>query len=516
MWNEVKGEVRKRLYPFNDAALRGYREAKVNDAVKYLDMVFREAMKLFKGEIQYLGYQLLSPEQRIAHMLASKYSRGFNVQRTELSLVRFDFEFAREIFSTTLYVPYMVDGAIVVDDIVSYIQVAEIERVFSRIRDGLIAKVLRSPLFFKRTEQLAFASTKGINFCDAVITTKIHYKKMSEKRKFKTALLLYFLSSFGLTRTLTMFEIDHSEVVFVNQEDPCLSAEWHEFKIKPDLYLQVKTNVMEDATKRKVITSLIYCLATKYAETQLDRITDPNGSIWKILLGKSIFGVKTNDISAHQYAEAHLESLATYLDPFTQKDLAVIGIFAEDIYDLLLLAFKNLHTWLAEHRPNDLYEKKVGVLELIMADMVKDIFHRAYNTHQANPTLKKESVRHLLRFSSRKISSISRCGATISAQIYHDNPLFYAYTRRSRQPISMSSPGRRQASRKKSGSLIHSPEYRFDPSFMVVESILDMSSASPGDSGAISPYCPIDANGGFFKPDYASVLDPLIKFLPRR
>lgn len=518
VWDTVALEVKKQYPPFNDFLLKEFRTREVNNSVKHMDMVISEAIKLFGGQITYRGCRILDPMEQIENLWQSFIHYGCNIQNSELNLVEFEFEYQNRIITSVMYLPYMVDGAIVIDDINYYIQVALVERVFSRIKDGLIIKVMRQPMFFHRVEQLAYTTTKGETFWDAVITTRIHWRETNKSRKFKTPLLLYPLSHRGLTQTLIDFGIDPKQLVFVNHPDRELPDDWHEFKLKSDLYLHVHKKVCEDMTNRRVIASLIYCLKQTFISSTLDRIYAPDGVIWKILLGKSIFGVKkTKDLQAYQYADSHLESLETYLDPRTQRELDLMGIHCKDIHELLITTFKNLNTWLIQHQPNNLYEKKVGVLELILANLVHAIFNKFYGKRQPSAELVGKSVGGLLKFPTRKISTIYDCGAALTAAIYNDNLLLSAWGKRVRQPISTTTGSKKnRPGRKKTYNPINSADNQFHPSFLACLSILDISSSSPGESGAINPYCQIDEHGTFIRPDWADDLDELVPFLPRR
>lgn len=508
--------VKQQLPPFNDYLLKTFRKDQINRSVEYVDTVFREAIKLFNGEIIYHGCDILSPEHRLDELNDPAFKRGFNIQISELQLVRFTFLYEGNRIVTHMYLPYIKDGAITIDDTKYYLQLAIIEKVIYRIADGIIVKVMRSPLHFWRSEQFGYVNTKGKSFIESIITTKIHYKQRKRaKRDIKTALLLYPLSHFGLLGTYQHFNIDPSTIQFVDSENLTAPEDIMYIKVREGIYVKVKPELMQGDYSR-IVASLVYCLRY-YKEATIPDIYDPSGVIWKIILGKSIYGLSTKSTLAHNHAEKHFTSLATYLDPLTQAELAKQNIFCNDIYDLLITVFKSIDGWIANYKPNNLYDKKLGVLELIMSELVETIFKKMYgNPNDQKLTLK--TVRAILRMPSKKIAGLYKCGAVRgSTQIYGDNELLTIQGKKIRQPISQETPGKQRSSKKKAGgNIIGSDEHQFDTSALVHESILSIPSSNPGDGGDINPYAPISHDGSLLKPDYASDLEELESYLPSR
>lgn len=512
------GVVKKEYPPFNDYMLKRYRKEKVDESTNYLDTVFKQAVKLLNGEITYLGYTILAPEHRINEQNDPSFKRGFNIQQNELKLVRFEFKFQDEIIFVPMYLPYIKDDAIVIDDTKYYLQLAIIEKVIHRVSDGIIIKVIRSPLFFWRTEQYSYETTKGDVKVNSIITTKIHLNKRKNKKKdIKTALLLYLLSHYGFIHTLEKFEIDPNDITFLEKEELEVTDDWDYIKIKDDIFLRANKSLFKDNTKSRVVASLVYCLRF-YKTLTIPLIYDESNVLWKIIIGKCIYESDTKDAMAHNHAEKHFSSLASYLDPITKNELAKQGIFCNDIYDLILTVFKNINQWIFDYRSNNLYAKKIGVLELIMSEMVKAVFAKFYIKNNDQP-LNIKMVKSILKIPCKKITTLYNCGAIRNtAAIYNDNALLTIVDKKIRQPINQHKPGTNAKSfKKKSSDLTKSPDHQFDPSFITVESILDIPSSNPGDGGAINPYAEIDTDGNILCPDYAeSDLSELYQYLPRR
>ena len=93
-WDQVIGNVSEQLPHFNDYLLKEFRNEQVNSFPEYVSGVFKEAIQLFKGELEYLGYKTLSPEKELEFIANNKLMHGrYNIQRSELELVQYNFKF---------------------------------------------------------------------------------------------------------------------------------------------------------------------------------------------------------------------------------------------------------------------------------------------------------------------------------------------------------------------------------------------------------------------------------------
>ena len=92
-WNMMFHAIKQELPKFNDYLLKGYREEQIKHCADYMDSVYREAVKLFNGDLVYKGYRVLSPEERIAYNLTTSVSKNrLEVQQSELQLVQYQFQ----------------------------------------------------------------------------------------------------------------------------------------------------------------------------------------------------------------------------------------------------------------------------------------------------------------------------------------------------------------------------------------------------------------------------------------
>lgn len=509
-WDMALGALKEKLPPFNDYLIKGYRQDQVNRFSEFMHVVFLEAVQLFGGDLKYHGFRVLSPEKRVAYNVENGLIKGrVNIQQSELELLEFMFEYEDQQIPVHLYLPYLYNGALVINDTRYYIQHAIIERMIFRVTDGVIIKVMRSPLQFWRTEQFAYTTTKGVTYYDAIITVKAHYRKDKPTSKpVKTPLVLYLLSKFNFDHVVSKtLGLPVGSVSFVSEEKKD-DTQFSYFRCKEGIYLKVEVeSVLKDISFRRFVASLLYILQMSKRYTIAD-VYDK--TFYKMLLGKNLYGAATKEALAAGHAEGHLESLKTYLDQYTKKELALMRIYCDDIFDLFVAVFFNIDSWLISYSPNDLFEKRIGGADLVLMDMVKAIFTRFYDTLKKNKIITIKNIRSMLKMDPMRITGVWKVPSLQpNSSLYNDNTLISTLIKKVRQTSTQENAS------KKSTNLISAKEHQFHPSFVAIESALAISSSSPGTSGDINPYAVIDKMGYFQKKQmpWYSEIAPLAKYL---
>jgi hypothetical protein len=232
-----------------------------------------------------------------------------------------------------------------------------------------------------------------------------------------------------------------------------------------------------------------------------------------MILGKCLYGKTYKATLAAGHGETHLESLRTYLDEITKNRLFLEQhIPVNNIFELFVFVFYNIDDWLVGYSPNNLFEKRLGGIDTLLAPMVEQINTRIYNNMSKNKQFKSNQIRKLLNFNAFGISNISAkaSGVQAATSVYNDNALLSMLIKRLRLPSSSKS----RTSKGKS-NLIKSEEHQFSPTFLAIESVWAISSSSPGISGDINPFAVIDESGRFVKEKmpWFSQIEPLEKKL---
>jgi hypothetical protein len=558
MQDKILGMVRNQLPQFNRKLLLEFRESQIQNSAKFIDTVYREAIKLLDGQVIYRGYQALTPEERVMFRLngAKNKAKTVDILSTDLDIVRYDFEFENQIYHSYMHLPFLKDFAITISNSKYYIQMVITDTLFFHIQDGIGIKVLRGPINFWRKLKHIYKSMSGKIFSDDIITTKVHMRNTkSTKKDLKTTLLLYILINRGFLNTLDLFGIPRDWVTFVSTYDE-KDTEHEYFRIRgictietmniiptaqelldsqnEGFFLKVNQRIFEEGTQiqKRVISSLLYnfqyfekCNSSMFENNQelIDSLYTSD-VIYKVILGKTIYGMDLDKESqAHNHAEQHWSSLDdSYLDKLTQSKLEQAGIHCENIHDLFVYVFMNIDTRIVNHSPMNLYGKRFSVNDILLSGIVHAIFKRVYEQTKHKRPLTPKELAGILRAGSKEITKIYKHSTLVrsSPSIYNDNALLTILGKKNRATGSGSGnsnntmlPAKKARSSKRR-NIADQVEYWADPSMYAVESTNSNPSQNPGIGGTINPFAELDlVTGVILKPAHAAVLDEFARCL---
>ncbi len=464
------------LHPdFNDYLLLKFRPDKISEIVTYLDAHFKESVKIFNGQLKYVGYEELNPLERLEYIKSNPiYQRQMEIQRSTFKLVKFNYEFSGQIYSQYLHIPYMDHGCIYLSDTKYFPRLPIVERGgLHRTNNSVIIKVMKAPLSFKRSLQQIFITTRKVGFKENVITAKIHQKSRKGKKNDRTPLILYHLVLYGFEKTMILYKFLPTEISIIDRDENI--PEYSYICVRDDVYVKVKSTCLDDLYKRRVVASLI-AIFDEYKKFSIRDIYNPCAYYFKTALGKYTYPNNNNGQLLYDNAEKHLQTTQYMLDPPAKYQLASIGIEVNDIYDLLYHVFYSIDKWIIEYNPTNLFDKKIGSLDQIMAGVVRDLNTKQYGViNKRNEGLKEETVKSFVASSSQgeswiKNSTIFRANPSI----FNDNALFSVLCKRFR---SLENAETKTSARKTKTDM---PVYLLvgHHSQLVVESILSLPPSS--------------------------------------
>lgn len=482
------------LPDFNDDFLLHFRENSIKKIPDYLDVMFQESVKLFKGRLRYIGYQRLTPDERIEYIRNNTIlKKKIQIQKSSFEQLKFIFEFENVQYPLHISIPYLDHGAVILSDTQYFPMFAIVERGgLHRIQDGLIIKVMRAPLTFRRSEQFVFTTTDGRVCREIVPTVKIHQGKRGRGKKAGvTPIILYHLVELSFDKTMQYYGFQPGEISLVPKMEE--SNEYSHIEIREDIYLKVHNSCLDDLFKRRMIASYLMCL-TEYTRFGLRDLIATHPVYYKTVLGKYTYPSTTNAQLLYDNAEKHLETTATLLDPPAQYQLATIGIQVNGIYELLREVFYNIDRWIVSYEPTNLFSKKIGSLSQLMAPLVSSINTKLFGVINAkNEGLTPDTVKRFVTTASQGESwmmanSVFRANPTIC----NDNSLLTVLTKRFRS-LENTETKSTTGGRNMPVALL-----KAHPSQLVVESILALPPSAPVVSGEINPMIQVDMETGFF------------------
>ena len=518
---DILAAVSANIPRYNEYLLRGFMTEQISGAAGFVETMFIQAVKLFGGIITYKEYRVVPPTERAEYELTRR--KGCRVTFSDLILIKYIFIYDGREYPIPLYIPYLRNDVITIDDTVYVLQRSIKEQAFSRTANGITLKVLRQPIPFYRNIIFRLESvSEAWSRTESIPTTSIYNqtKKSSRGRMPSATIILYLLCKFGFVETLRRFDLTTEDCAFVNDiafdtETFCYFAAKHVKKKQvADVFIKIRKTKLEDPRTSRLIASILYILTSpSFDRHQVESLYEPTGSVFRIMLGRIVNGSAAgNEIQSKNKIDPHISSLDSYLDPITKTRLENYGIVVSDIYDLLQYVFCKIDE-LIRIQHTDLYTTRIDYLEELLVDtIIKSVYLRWYEAIRrmgggAEISPKKfddKEVKKILNLPEMLIAKLSSSRVVQkSPPLYGDNVLAGWLIQKMRQ-----------SGLSASGKIIRSPDHRFHPSNVVVESILAFSKSNPGAAGSINPYLEIESNGKVIRPPFADEIDQLEKYLP--
>jgi len=517
IFDKVLVQIADNFPKFNKFLLIDYRRQQMENCINFIDIIFQEAIKVIGQDIDYLGSRILTPEERIMFELNNNIVPSVvNIRRSELILVEYKFKYGTMEFSTNLYLPYLYEDFVIINNTKYNLQFNITDKIFSCSNKTLTARVIRSPIRF-RIQPYAINSIKtNKQYIFSLVLVDVHYQKKSKKNRktIQKTILHYLICRFGFEKALGIFNIKLSDIEFIAYTKDFL-IDYEYFSIYPNnkksIILKVKKSIMNNKIKRFVILTILYILSD-FRNIRIDEIINPDPIKWKTMLGQLIEGTSITLAVALQKASKHLDSLESYLDFISRKRYESFGLYnIESIYDLFIYVFLNIEKILYKFEPNNMFQKRLDTIEQILIDsIVSNIYNRIYKKKNIASIQREDTIRGIFNIKARSIYSIySGDNVRSNPSCYNDNMLFNYY-------LKMNSPSSKQKSssgqiKKKNKMSINKRDFHM--SLALVESILSYSSNNPQKSNSINPFLSINDHGGFEIPDYYKYLKEYEKYL---
>ena len=518
---DIVNKVAASVPRYNDYLLRGFMHEQIDGAAEFVSTMFKEAVKLFGGIIEYRDYQVVSPERCAEHEL--KERRGCRITTSDLYLVEYIFVHNGKEYRVPLYIPFLRNDVVMIEDTNYVLQRSIKEQAFSRTMNGVTIKVIRQPIpFYNSPTSFRLESVSDDWFSNERVTTTSIYNQSQNVNRRKmpdVTVIHYLLCKFGLVRTMERFGLSPDDYEFCldvggdTETFRYFSARHAKRKLSSDLFFKIRKDKLEDPKMSKLVASILYTITTPvFHKHQLRSFYEPTGSVFRIMLGRIIHGNSISEIQSKSKIDTHISSVDTYMDPITRARLASYGISVGDIYDLFQYVFMEIEK-LCRVSHTDLYNTRVDYIEEVLVEtVVKNVYLRWYDAlRRLGGGAKLEPK----KFTEREVTRILRMPDTLIAKlsdsrVVQKNPPAYG----DNALVGWLSGKVRQSSLSASGQVIKSPDHRFHSSQVAVESIVAFSKTNPGAAGTINPYLEITRNGNVVRPDFADELDELDKYLP--
>lgn len=514
-FDDIVKEISDVIPPFNDFALRGFVRESIDNTPEFPALVFREGFKLVDAPLEFVDYEILSPEECAKFELIPPLGKSrrpkIPLTVSHLRLVQYRHKFDGQFVYTKLYTPYMFDDMLFINDKRAVVRKVILEKTFSRVQEndknGVSVSPIRVNLMFNRRQTHKVQSyISGGFYTHFIVTARLYNGKIGSKIC-DTTILHYMLAKFGFGRTMKKFGLSVSDISFT----AAVGADTDIFEYfagkkyndkageGPGLFVKVKKTLLADDQALKFVVNLMYVLSFFNIQS-IDNINSDDATVWKIILGIITFEDKA-ELKAYSNAETHLKSVDNFIDPLTRKRFHSFGVPIEDTYDLLVHIFTNIDTYMVNIQSQDIYNSRLDVsngihVEPYARKIFTDIYYLAKRTNisltDVNSALRFNSMLFKLALSSKKDDAEHYIAPP---EIVGDNFLFSGGLNKIR--------------------LGGKAEQRLHPSMVVAESIDAFVGKIIGKTGYLNPYIPTDDQGAILHPDYAESIDEISPYLPR-
>lgn len=407
--------IKQKQVPMTKEFTDGLVKTHMDNALEYIDNVFRSAFSSFRSNITYSGYQLSKPEDEYRFKLkrnggptASK--ARYELSRSDLFLTKFYFEVdgvqEQPLF---LYVPFCdVTGLIHLRGTAHTISAVIEDPGLSITRDGCFFKVTCDKITIHRTAHTFTKEeidiTQKRNRRDMHLTipySRLYRAKQTKANTSKTApavtLPHYLFGRFGVTYAFKRY--CGVDVVFGTEADITADkypdSEWtryysakevHPNNKKPSYpWIASQAAIAVRTTNPTPLTEIMVggyfyvadCYTHEFSPMCSD---DPNH--WRLMMGKMVFNKSVKHIQMYEYLEPHFLSLDSYLDDLAKQKFADQGIVCEDIYECLVFVMAHLDNLLNTTNLASMYDKELTVLPYVLSPIIHGIFYTKFGLMQ--------------------------------------------------------------------------------------------------------------------------------------
>ena len=514
-WNRVFKKASEQMRPFNTELIYGYRKCGIEKIPEFIDKMFQQVMEFFNGQMTYIGYRELTPEERIDYVINNQITKAsWSIRDTNTITTRYEFEFQGKPYYIHIEIPYMVNERLLYNDTEYYPFFPIVERSgVNRTENGsIIVKVMRVPITFgrKSSDRYKIISVTGHTYPELLVTVKIYQGKGSGKKSEQIPLVLYPLCKYGYLATMKKYGMNPAHLSLSDKFDT--KDKVYEYFIMPDgkKYLKVHRDMLENPYRLRMVLSLYRIFAEIPDFEESDIFSDFTG-YYLTVLGKFTNSKDTNMTKLLlPNAQKHLAMTDPMLDLVAKDQLKQIGCVCNDIYDLLQWMYFNIDDQLVTYDPTNLFDKKLETLDTLACEVARHIAYAQYKIiNSKKATLDRRTVEQFCKKASLRASWVAKNENEREVKIFGTNPALYndsyLLSIGLKRCLMLESVSSSSSKKNKKTSKRKTPPHllKAHPSQLIVTNILDIPASSPIQTGSLNPYTSVDGNGNVVEPAYA-------------
>lgn len=417
---------------FNPLIANGLAVEKMRLAEQYIDQIFRCAEEGFPEGLKYLGPHPCTPEEEYMELTRRRTEpkrrrstwRNYEISKSDLYMMRYDFEYEGEVIKRYLQLPYVREGGIItLRDSTFTVSPVLADRAVSVGDNVLFIPLTMARLNFEAVVHHFYKD--GKNETVYVVGSKIYNRSQKSIRtdghaavRALTTLAHYLFCRYGLTGTFKEFanatvKVGGEEINSENYPPEkwviCSSIGRKPTALKTRYYAPSSLRLAIPREQYNHFTaSLIggfFFVVDLFPDRMFADYVDET-RLWKILLGHLIFPSGHSEGKLADAIETHLKSVDGYLDEISKDRLRDDGIFVRDIYQLFAHVIETFTTRMSQTLDSisGMYNKRLTVLRYVLFDVVSGIFNLMFQLRNASNN-KKLTKREVIQAMNYKLRS---------------------------------------------------------------------------------------------------------------
>lgn len=409
----LQGLIDEEVPKMNPLIVEGYSTKCMDNAVAYIDLIFRCAQSGFPKRMRYTGCRIATPSEQYREMTRYKF---FETAQNYLFLVKFFFEYDGEEIERALFLPYL-DEANVFKLRGSTYMLSPVlaDNGLSVNFDHIYVALPRSKLTFRR--DIHHIKVDGVTHSTMVAWSNFYNKKIENNKKIthaNPALAHYLFARYGMANAFSRFT-DAEPTALLSRPDPkqypaseyvtCTSNRmapkgWRQSGTyhPNDMALVFRKKDYTESVER-LVAGFFYVVDHWPEKFKVDYFKDPEDEMWlwretlgNIHFPEDLLGKRVSHITTH------IDSVDTYVDQVAIDDLKREGILVNDIYDLFFVILTQMDRIISTANTDvgTMYGKRLSVLPYALGKIKDMIFNFAF-VLQRSDKVSAKSIRDLMR-----------------------------------------------------------------------------------------------------------------------
>lgn len=470
---------------------------------------------------RYLGFERISPMEEFTYRTRGKnnQSRKYDIAQSDVYMVKLKFEFKGKPYEKLLMLPFVRPAGtifiygtnyqvvpVLVDKIIS----VEYQKVFVRLTSVKLNFQKYPYQFLLNDKHVTYSIVKSSIYRNKKKTGNTRFNRYNVNDRY--SLVFYILCKYGLTKMFKQFtdtEIHYGYYLDDINIHKYPKNKWfiaRSYGKKPKGYNgndYEPSNIAIAIPKEKVNTTNLNMLAGVFELLDLfSNEIDIDGldsvEVWRVFLGKVIFGSEVNSGKLLIDINDHLSSVDNYVDYEMREELKRVGYDINDMYELFFYIIDRFEKWEEEHisSESNLYDKEYVTLDYFLGDIIKSIVKLSYDTKKNNKgkdNMSENDINNILRrLKPDVVTSIKKDHGEISVVQYSGDNMVFGLTIAA-IPQNQSTKG------KGAKTSPESPENHLHVSFAEVRTFNGMAKSSPVGATRINPHLKLTKHGGIIR-----------------